>query len=172
MMTEEWRHVLGYGGLYEVSNYGSVRSFRHRRSVRKTPKTLCPSRGRNGYMVVNLCHRRVTKLLYVHALVLEAFRGPRPAGCESSHIDGTRTNNCIDNLVWETRKENTARALVHGTIARGERIGVAKLTPALVRLARQRAALGEFHSDIAVDMGVSGQTIGCLVSRKTWAHVL
>ena len=53
--------------------------------------------------------------VYVHTLVLTAFVGPCPAGCECLHGDGNRTNNCDFNLRWGTRLENVRDSIAHGT---------------------------------------------------------
>jgi hypothetical protein len=55
--------------------------------------------------------------------------------------------------------------------ARGERIAWAKLTPALVREARERSAAGESYASIGRDMGVAYQNVRQAVLRRTWAQV-
>lgn len=51
----------------------------------------------------------------VHALVCEAFHGPRPDGQEVRHLDGTRDNNVPGNLAWGTKSENAKDRVRHGT---------------------------------------------------------
>ena len=43
----------------------------------------------------------------VHSLVLEAFTGPAPKGCEARHLNGVPGDNRWENLVWDDRGENT-----------------------------------------------------------------
>ena len=59
---------------------------------------------------------------YIHALVCETFRGPRPLGQCVRHLDGDSLNNCLENLVWGTRRENEADKIRHGRSLRGRKL--------------------------------------------------
>lgn len=107
-MIEEWRSVIGYEGLYEVSNTGRVRSLD--RCVKYSNgqihlykgKILSPVIKDNGYLVVNLQRRT----FYIHRLVTEAFI-PNPDNLiEVNHKDEDKTNNSVDNLEWCDHKYN------------------------------------------------------------------
>jgi hypothetical protein len=100
-----WKPVLGFEGFYEVSNQGQVRNARTGRVLRPGPSNF-------GHLSVVL-GRGNTRM--VHALVLEAFVGPRPKGKESCHFDGNPANNRLENLRWGTRSENNLDAVRHGT---------------------------------------------------------
>lgn len=50
----------------------------------------------------------------VHRLVLEAFVGPCPSGCEGCHYDGNPANNIVSNLRWDTTKNNCLDKRRHG----------------------------------------------------------
>lgn len=104
----EWRSVLGFEGLYEISDDGQVRSARGR--LRK-PVENRP----NGYLTVQLRRDLRTHKRYIHRLVLEAFVGPCPPGMECCHRDGDIGNNSVPNLYWGTRKQNIEDMLRHGT---------------------------------------------------------
>lgn len=66
------------------------------------------------------------KRLLVHTLVAEYHLPPRPsASHEVCHIDGSRTNNRMDNLRWGTRKDNAADREAHGRTSRGEKHSMA-----------------------------------------------
>ena len=116
-MVEVWSPVVGYEGLYEVSDAGRVRSLdrqiahegRGRRYMRG--RVLSQSAMRNGYLKVGLPGGNAL----VHRLVLTAFVGPCPSGMEGCHNDGDRSNNRLDNLRWDSRKENNLDAVVHRT---------------------------------------------------------
>ena len=98
-MTEKWKDIATYEGLYAVSNTGKVKS--HRRNI-----ILAPRVGTNGYARVVLC-KRYNKSRTIHSLVIEAFKGPKPMPhMECRHIDGNYTNNHISNLEWGTKKQN------------------------------------------------------------------
>lgn len=120
-MIEEWRPVLGSEGAYEVSSFGQVRSLdRHITYLRNgvtsgrtlRGRVLKQQRDRYGYLRVAIGGR----MRKVHTLVVEAFLGPRPPGMEVCHADGSRDNNHISNLRYDTRAGNAADALKHGTV--------------------------------------------------------
>ena len=83
-MEEIWKDVVGYEGLYEVSNFGNVRSlFRYKKKLKWN---IC----NNGYATVQLFKNKVGKRLLVHRLVAEAFL----------------LNNYVNNLEWCTQGYN------------------------------------------------------------------
>ena len=97
-MKEEWKSVIGYEGLYEVSSCGQIKSLR--KGVLLTPYKI------NGYYVVRLCKNGKMKNCKVHRLVAIAFI-PNPENkAFVDHIDTNRSNNRVENLRWVTRQEN------------------------------------------------------------------
>lgn len=177
--TEEWRPVLGYEGFYEVSDRGRVRSIdrkinvvehsrRYRRKRRGCMLCFGASRGRP---IVSL-NRSGKRTFFVHRLVLEAFVGHCPEGLECCHKDGDKTNNRRGNLRWDTKASNIADRERHGTTARGERGGMAKLTERDVREIRRRYAVGGVtKTALGLKYGVSGTNVTDVINRRTWAHV-
>lgn len=127
-MLEEWRAVADFEGSYEVSNLGRVRSLdrveiferviwqtgaRCVVSRRHKGKILIPEKVKgNNYLRVGLGNGNK---VYVHTIVLTAFKGAAPEGCECLHGDGDRTHNTDFNLRWGTRLENVHDAIKHGT---------------------------------------------------------
>lgn len=111
-MTEEWRPVVGYEGNYEVSDWGRIRSIRRRRVKGGLKKTRLNNR---GYLVTGLYWMGRERTRHVHALVMEAFVGPRPAGIEVRHLDGDPTNAALTNLAYGTSAENKLDQVRHGT---------------------------------------------------------
>lgn len=127
-MIEEWRAVVGFEGSYEVSDQGRVRSLDRveifERVVWQTGERCVVSRRHRGTILIpekvkgsNYLRVRLgnDSKIYVHTIVLKAFKGPAPEGCECLHGDGDRTNNCDFNLRWGTRLENVHDAIRHGT---------------------------------------------------------
>src|SRR3990167_1714304 len=96
---------------------------------------------------------------YVHHLVLEAFVGPRPNGCEALHNDGNAWNNTLENLRWGSRDENLADFRRHGR-KKGVWHHRAKLTDGIVTIIRERARHGETQQAIADSVGVNREAIG------------
>jgi hypothetical protein len=109
----QWRPVVGYEGLYEVSDQGQIRSLRLGRILRTHPATA------GGYPQLHLRdHNSVKKHLNVHPLVATAFHGPRPDGHECRHLNGDPTDNRAVNLCWGTAAENAQDRIDHGTTHR------------------------------------------------------
>ena len=112
-MIEEWRNVLGYEGLYQVSNLGRVRSLsrfvgggfcgEYKLICGKILKSFD---NRNGYRQVTLHKDGERKNYYVHRLVATAFLPCPDECCVINHKDYNRSNNAADNLEWCTQAEN------------------------------------------------------------------
>lgn len=176
--TEVWRPVVGYEGLYEVSNLGRIRSLEatvrgpHGSKQRKPAALLIIYMGGN-YPTVKLHRNDKGKTIRVHRIVLEAFVGPCPKGMECRHFpDGNHTNNRLDNLSWGTKKENAADRELQGQTQRGESNRMAKLTVEVVRKIRELYATGEYSQKRLGDMfGVRQTAIFKIVNRKHWTHV-
>lgn len=106
---------------------------------------------------------------YIHALVCEAFHGPRPTGLEVRHLDGDRHNNAASNLAWGTRSENHSDKHHHGTAATGERNPMAKLTEDTVaQMRRMRRECGSPYWLLGEVFGVSKMTAFRAVKGQSW----
>lgn len=171
-MSEVWKDVVGYEGHYMVSNTGSVKSVRrpYRGGGRWiAERILRPAISRRtGYKQVALHRDGRSSTKNVHQLVLEAFVGPRPVGCDSCHNDGNRLNNAVENLRWDTHVENMRDRIDHGTAMRGHHHPMAKLCPLDVWLIREIEAK---HAVLAEFFGVSRSNIGAIKSGKSWGHL-
>lgn len=117
MESEEWRQLPGYEGAYEVSSLGRVRSLARidSRGRRIRARILSQWPHQTGHMYTKLSRNGDSRHGKVHRLVLLAFVGPPPVGCEALHGDGNPANNRIDNLSWGTRSENLYDRVRHGT---------------------------------------------------------
>ena len=114
-MTEEWRDIKGYEGLYRVSNTGKVLSL-HPHSSKQINPTLIIGDMVRGYRRVDLRKNGKRERYLVHRLVAEAFI-PRTAGKgEINHIDGDKANNVVGNLEWCDRRENMKHAYACGLV--------------------------------------------------------
>lgn len=100
MTQEMWKPVVGYEGVYEVSNCGNVR--RVGGNVMKQHKTSF------GYLALTLCKNGKVKTFQAHRLVAMAFV-PNPNGKPFvNHLDEDKANNRADNLEWVTSAENNS----------------------------------------------------------------
>lgn len=173
---EIWKPVVGWEGLYEVSNMGRVKSCaRSRRgphgSVCHHAAYLMHPQSKRGYPQVHLRFDERSLFANIHALVLIAFVGPRPKGFHACHFDGDRTNNRDTNLRWDTVANNCADKVRHGTSNRGERHGHAILTNAQVLEMRRLRRKGRSREKLAAMFGVAPATVWGIVTRRTWRHL-
>jgi len=171
---EQWRDVINYEGLYQVSDDGRVRSLirllpsQTAAGVRKVKQVLRFGSNNQGRLQVALCKSGETRRYQVHRLVLEAFAGPCPDGMEGCHNDGNHLNNRINNLRWDTRLGNRLDSIQQGTIARGETAKKSRLTEQDVRDIR---ASDDSQRVLADRYGVSQVAIHAIRARKTWKHI-
>lgn len=169
-----WRDVVGYDGLYRVSNTGVIKSVS--RVIKRNNwseqtihgRTLRPYSFPGGYPKVTLCKCGKNTSLRIHRVVLEAFTGPCPDGMQCRHLDGDPSNNHISNLVWGTIAENGKDRIRHGTTCRGEDNGTSKLTEIDVKFIRHWLKSGHKHSKIADVFDVSQSTISHINLGTAW----
>lgn len=98
-MKEIYKIINGYNGMYEVSNFGNIRSHKYTK-----PRLLKQRAHRNKYLYVNLCKNGKYKSINVHRLVAEYFLGT--SNLTVNHKDKNRQNNRIDNLEWLSMEDN------------------------------------------------------------------
>lgn len=112
-----WHSVRGYDGLYQVSNFGEIKSLPRRKHLPNgkytvsKEKLLSPARiGKDGYEFVYLTVGGESKRFYVHRIVAEAFL-PNPDGMPFvNHINGLKFDNRLENLEWCSRSKNAKHA--------------------------------------------------------------
>jgi len=101
MQTKEeiWKDVVGYEGLYQVSNLGRVRSLGFDKWHKGKIIKGCFD-GKKKYLFVSLYKGGKSKGFNIHRLVATAFI-PNPKNLpQVNHKDEDKTNNCVDNLEW------------------------------------------------------------------------
>ena len=104
IMNEIWKPIVGYEGLYEVSNLGNVRSLNYNGTGKI--KILSCIIHNDGYYIVNLHKDGKQKTYKIHRLVAQAFIPNPDNKPEVNHINEDKTDNRACNLNWMTSKEN------------------------------------------------------------------
>jgi len=105
-MEEQWKDIFGYEELYQVSNYGRVRSLPRNGTVNEI-KILKLQKDIDGYLRVFLYKNRKAKPHKVHRLVAYAFiPNDNIFKTEINHLNEDKIDNRVENLEWCTRKEN------------------------------------------------------------------
>lgn len=158
---EKWKPVVGYEGLYEVSNLGNVRGLdrllpdgRHWKG-----KQLKHAKFGNGYFFVCLMKNKTHRNELIHRLVAMAFL-PNPLNAKVvNHIDGNKTNNKVSNLEWVTHSENQKHSA---------RIGLrkTKLNIKTLEYIQDQILKGRSQQDIANELKVSQVLISQALSGK------
>lgn len=119
---EIWKPVVGYEGLYEVSNRGRVRSL-DRRVFNGVGYYVMPGRIlKQSKTHINKNYQKVLlkkpgekhKNEKIHRLVAMAFID-KPSGKDYvNHLDGDKANNNVENLEWCNLSENSQHAMENG----------------------------------------------------------
>lgn len=101
-MKEEWKDIIDYEGLYQVSNLGRIK----RKYIHRKEKVLKQCLNENGYLHIALCKngKRITKS--VHKIVAIHFLPNSNNLPQINHKDENKKNNCVDNLEWCDAKYN------------------------------------------------------------------
>lgn len=168
-MQEEWKDIRGYEGLYQVSNFGRVRSLdrwltyiqtnQHdkvgKEVHQKFPgKMLTPRKTRSGYLRVQLMNVDY----YIHRLVCSNFIRPLQPKEEINHKDGNKANNRIDNLEIVTRVENQNHAVEHHLNT-------------MTNKARDIIVNGELYHSLGEASRATGITTACLCDHLHKPHM-
>lgn len=168
---EFWRDIDGYEGVYQISNFGRIKSIE--RGNRKE-KILKPSPNTHGYLKVTLSRFNVKKDCIIHQYVATYFVENPYFLSQINHKDGDKRNNFYGNLEWCTQSENTKHAYNNRLILHrvGEGIINSKLTDDQICEIRKYRSDGLKLIDISKKFGVSISTISMICNRKIWTHIL
>jgi hypothetical protein len=173
---EEWRPVPGFEGRYEVSSLGRVRSFIEWRDAKEV-RLLRLTTDKKGYQKVALYNGgRKRHDLKVHAIVAEAFLGPRAPGLTVNHKDLDKKNNCPENLEYVTASENSdhwrrSASLVGSTDSARVSPGNYVLSESDVRAIHQLLSEGVAQGEIARRFGIHRVSVCDIKLRRTWGHL-
>ena len=116
---ETFIDVLGYEGLYKVSNFGNIKSLGIDKAAKNGMRVFKPERvlstriDKDGYVICTIYKDGKRKDLKVHRVVLASFSGEWRKETVN-HIDGVKTNNSPENLEWCTITANNRHALKTG----------------------------------------------------------
>ena len=142
-MGETWEDIPGYGGNYQASSLGRIKSKdrivtkRHRSgkmiSQKYAERILTPSIDEYGYGRVHIGFGGKKFMASVHRMVLLAFVGQCPDGMEACHNNGNPRDNSSSNLRWDTHKANGEDRKEHGNYASGDAHPMAKISESVAK---------------------------------------
>lgn len=178
-MEEIWKEIENYPD-YEISSFGNVKSkeryvnhFAGGKRLKKE-KILITATSNCGYEFVGLCvfvnGKCKVKTSTIHRLVGIHFIENPFKKPQVNHIDGNKLNNKVENLEWNTSKENVNHAVKNKlrVAPKGSKCGASKLKEDQVLLIR---ASNLKLSELAEIYKISFQTISEIKLRKTWKHL-
>lgn len=164
-IIEQWVEIKNYEGLYEVSNFGRVKSLPGKirfRRVETSEHILKPRFDGKKYEYVSLFPQTKQKNFKIHRLIANAFIKNPENKPEVNHKDGNKSNNNVENLEWSTRLEN---------VRHGIKTGLSnpwcnkKLTQKQVNFIRSSSL---YQRELAKMFNVSRPAISLVKNYKTW----
>jgi len=173
---ETWKPVVGYEGVYEISDLGQVKRISGWSDGRKTKPIGILKTGRKKRYATAVLHNKKLgkqKQYPVHRLVLAAFVGPLPYGHEVNHKNGIKRDNRLENLEYVTHSENQLHSYrVLNTPTRpGSKHHNAKITEDEALAIRALHRRGWSGKKLAQEFGIGPSTVCWIVKRKAWKHV-
>jgi NUMOD4 motif len=169
--TERWLPVVGWEGLYDVSDLGHIWSVPRPDNLgRPVPGRILkqtPS-GKYGYLYVKLCRGGTGISRAVHALVAEAFLPPCMPGQQIRHGPNGNQDNRASQLCYGTPAENCADTIRDGNTNHGIRNPHHKLTEAEAADICRRVAEGETQRSAGARYGVTQPNVSMLIRGLTW----
>lgn len=121
--NEEWKDIKDFEGLYQISNYGRVKSVSKISKIngRVYPTIIMTCHpNTKKYLEVELCKNGKQHRYRIHRLVANAFIPNQENKPQVNHKDGNKQNNRLDNLEWCTNGENQIHAFKNGLNHRGK----------------------------------------------------
>ena len=177
-MSEIWKDIEGYEGLYQVSNRGRVKSL-ERIVMRKNGRPysvpeLIKERqiDHKGYDRIGLNKNGKKKRFFVHRLVLQAFNPSSDETLEVNHIDGNKLNNNVENLEWVTSSENSIHAFKNNLHNhQGERNTNASITDSEAKEIKKLKGKGLTQKEVGEMFGTTNYVVANIWNRRGWTHV-
>lgn len=175
---ENWKDVIGYEGLYLVSDMGQVKSM-------YTKKIMSPGDNGRGYKFVSLAKCGRKQRFYVHRLVAMAFV-PNPENKpQVNHMDCNKWNNSANNLEWVDIYEQMHHASINGKLYCSEfqkqqtrlansgiKSHLSKLKDDDITKIRELSNVyGLTNRELGLLFGVHRETIGAIIRGKSWKHI-
>ncbi len=179
LQNEIWKPVMGYEGMYEISNYGRVKSL-GRAIVDKygyiqrisTDKLLKLTQEKSGYLSVVFNNKGFSKKKLVHRVVAIHFLNNPQEKPQVNHKDGIKNNCHFLNLEWATISENTQHAYNSGLIKKrfNEDCNLTTISNNKIDEIKNLLLLGFRNCEISKMTGICKPTISSIKNNRARHH--
>lgn len=176
---EIWKDVIGYKGIYKVSNLGYVKSLDHlvkhsngRDRIQKG-RFLKRYKSHKGYIMVSLSKNKTRFTTSVHRLMAIHFIDNPLNKPQVNHINGIKDDNRLCNLEWCTNSENQIHAVKNNLVKHniGDKHHNAKLSNTDVKSARWLNLNGVSNKELALNYKVSETAMSKILRGITYKQI-
>ena len=167
--NEEYREIPNFK-KYFINKNGKILS----KMVKNKIKIMSTHIDRKGYINVGLSKGGKQYQSKVHRLVLEAFRSKCPSGLQACHFNGIKNDKRIENLRWDTPKNNSIDNIRLKKTNCGEKCIFSRLNKFKVQRIRLLKEISPKLSNrkIARLFKVSHSPIGDIINKISWQHII
>jgi hypothetical protein len=168
-MEEIWKDIVGFEGLYQVSNLGNVKRFFYKMALKEN--LIGKSIDRYGYVKRILSKKGKGYNFTEHRLVALAFIDNPENKATINHKNGIKTDNRVENLEWCTNQENMRHAIETGLKDhKGIKHHKCKLTEEQV-LEIRKIGFSQTRTSLSKKYGVCRNTIFRIIEKRNWKHI-
>lgn len=160
-MKELWRNIAWYKGMYQVSSFGRIRSFKY-----NLPRILKPRINRRWYLYINLSDNGKYRSFTVHRLVAKEFLWK--SKLTVNHKDCNKLNNRVDNLEWISFNNNYQHAKDNNLLAKWEKNWNSKLKQSDIQIIKDKYSYWKSMRSIWKEFWVSHYCISQIINNKSW----
>lgn len=158
MYKEIFKDIEGYEGLYQISNFGNVKSNRNGKYFKE--KILKDRFNDRGYKTVYLFKDGKGSNRRTHRLVAEAFICNGFNKPDVNHINGIKSDNNVNNLEWVTKSENSCHAYKSGLMKNNTIVNSKKV------IDTQKNIIYNSIKDAAKFYGIGRCHLSCILNGK------
>ena len=166
---EVWKDIKDYEGIYQVSNFGNVKSLGNEFSRKERLLKLSPQS--KGYLTVVLQKNSTRRMVLVHRLVAHYFIPNIDNKPQVNHINGIKTDNRVENLEWVLHRENLDHAIKNNLVLKGEKNRNSKLKDVDVIKIHSLLQKGITTKELSETYNVSYSTIDGIRTNRYWKHL-